>query len=152
MCVLGRAFYLFKIATKCFGLRCTPLYLVEVRSPKSETNSSFETRSFTPSTALRAGSLRITVMRWIPVSCSEPGTCCVGIRIISRFFDFVLGNKDLGRLFVGFLWALAAVFLIFLLTAGDCYGYNDAFMEHIPSSLRNIISESVRDRLIYGRL
>jgi hypothetical protein len=70
---------------------------------KSETNSSFETRSFTPSTALRTGSLRITVMRWIPVSCSEPGTCCVGITIISRFFENVLGDKDLDRLFVGFL-------------------------------------------------
>ena len=72
--------------------------------------------------------------------------------IISRFFDFALGDKDLGRLFVGFLWALAAVFLFFLLTAINCVRYNAILMGYIPSSLRNILLKSVRDRLIYGQL
>lgn len=65
--------------------------------------------------------------------------------IISRFFVFALGDKDLGRLFVGFLRALAAVFIFFLLTTGDRVGYNVALTGHIPSSLRNIDSKSVRD-------
>ncbi|MGB2808109.1 MAG: hypothetical protein WBC22_10220 [Sedimentisphaerales bacterium] len=56
----------------------------------------------------------MAVMWWIPVSCSKPGTGCVGMTIISRFFDFAHGDKDLGRFFVGFLWALAVVFLIIL--------------------------------------
>jgi len=66
----------------------------------------------------------MAVMWWIPHPCSKPVTGCVGMTIISRFFDFALGDKDLGRLFVGFLRALAVVFLIFLLTAINCVGYN----------------------------
>jgi len=57
----------------------------------------------------------MAVMWRIPHPCSKPGTGCVGMTIISRFFDFALGDKDLGRLFVGFLWALAVVFFIFFI-------------------------------------